>query len=164
MKFITTPGRLIKSEIACDDGQMLPAQVAKLRLTIGLRSAPGAQCEGSSSGTSSCILSPSRAAAALSKASSATVLPDRIPSGNSGISELSRIYPPASCEAPEHLAHYLPVWGSSCPPPPAVNYATAVFKMKAQRLEEHKQGRPAWAAGERGASGRFGSLFPLSRS
>lgn len=72
------------------------------------------------------------------------MLPDRIPSGNSGISELSRICPPASCEAPEHLAHYLPVSWSSCLPS-AVNYATAAFKMKAQRLEEHKQGRPTWA-------------------
>lgn len=34
MKFITTPGRLIKSEIACDDRQMLPVQVVKLRLTL----------------------------------------------------------------------------------------------------------------------------------
>lgn len=34
MEFITTPGRLIKSEIACDDRQMLPVQVAKLRLTL----------------------------------------------------------------------------------------------------------------------------------
>lgn len=34
MKFITTPGRLIKSGIACDDRQMLPVQVLKLRLTL----------------------------------------------------------------------------------------------------------------------------------
>lgn len=34
MKFINTPGRLIKSEIGCDDGQMLPMQVVKLRPTL----------------------------------------------------------------------------------------------------------------------------------
>lgn len=34
MKFITAPGRLIKSVIACDDGQMLPVQVVRLRLTL----------------------------------------------------------------------------------------------------------------------------------
>lgn len=36
------------------------------------------------------------------------MLPDRIPLGNAGISELSRICPPASCEAREHLASTLP--------------------------------------------------------
>lgn len=34
MKFISTPGRLIKSEIAADDRQMLPVQVVKPRPTL----------------------------------------------------------------------------------------------------------------------------------
>lgn len=32
--------------------------------------------------------------------------------------------------------------------PSSVNYATAAFKMKARRLQEHKQGRATWAPGE----------------
>lgn len=120
-----------------------PSAGGKAETNISFRSAPGAQYTGSF-GTSYCIVSHLRTATALSKAYSTIMLPDRIPSGNSGISELSRICPPASCEAPEHLAHYLPVSGSSCLPS-AVNYTTAAFKMKAQRLEEHKQGRATWA-------------------
>lgn len=150
MKFITTPGRLIKSEIACDDGQMLRVQVVKPRRTL-----VSGQCTGSFA-TSYCIVSRLRTAAALSKAYSTIMLPDRIPLGNSGISELSRICPPASCEAPEHLAHYLPVSGSSCLPS-AVNYATAAFKMKAQA-----PGRTQTRTSEEEKLG--GSLFLLSCS
>lgn len=119
-----------------------PSAGGKAETNISLCSVPAAQ-RAASSGTSHCAVSGLRSSAALSKACSTIALPDRVPSGNSGISELSRICPPASCEAPEQLAHYLPVSGSSCLPS-AVNYATAAFKMKARRLEEHKQGRTTW--------------------
>lgn len=132
MKFITTPSWLIKSEIACDDGQMLSMQEVNVRLALVFSRLRKLGCA-CSFGAFYYIVSHLRTATALSKAYRTIMLPDGVPLGNSGISELSRICPPASCEPPEHLAHYLPVSGSSCLSP-AVNYATVAFKMKADCL------------------------------
>lgn len=128
MKFITSPDRLIKSEIAL--WRRTDALHAGAESDTHIRSvqlAPNDQICMFLWHWTYCTPLQARGRQLQYKMPTVVMLPDRIPSGMAGVSELSRICPPASCEA---LASTLPGSRQNSCLAPAVNYATLVFTVK----------------------------------